>query len=54
MEFSPLDYGENLDIHLDFFGNGGQIARNFQFWRRNGDGSPKFMFDRLKNLVFCP
>ena len=54
MEFSPLDYGENLDIHPDFFSNGGQIARNFKFWRINRASLPRFMDDRLKILVFRP
>ena len=54
MEFIPLDYGENLDIRPDLFGNRGQIARNFQFWRRYRVGSPRFMGDMLKVLVFHP
>ena len=54
MEFIPLNYGENIDIRPDFIGNGGQIARNFQFWRRNRAGLPRFMDDRLKKFVFCP
>ena len=54
MEFIPLNYGENLDIHPDLFNNGGQITRIFQFWRRNGDGSTRFMDDRLKIWYFAP
>ena len=54
MEFSPPVDGENLHIRPDFFDNRGQIARNFQFWRRNGDGLPRFIVDRLKILVFRP
>ena len=34
--------------------NNTQIARNFKFWRRKGDSSPRFMDDKVKNLVFHP
>ena len=38
----------------DFFRNGGEIAKNLQFWRINEDDSPKFMVDRLKIWYFAP
>ena len=46
--------GENLDIGPDFFRNGGELTKNLQFWRINGDDSPKFMVDRLKIWYFAP
>ena len=34
--------------------NNTQIARNFKFWRRKGDSSPRFMDDKLKIWYFTP
>ena len=38
----------------DFFPNGGEIAKNLQFWRINEEDSPKFLVDRLKIWYFAP
>ena len=46
--------GKIVTFSPDFFRNGGEIAKNLQFWRINGDDSPKFMVDRLKIWYFTP
>ena len=43
-----------MTFALDFFPNGGEIAKNLQFWRINEDDSPKFLVDRLKIWYFAP